>query len=259
MNAQPKKPARGNWRIPRTVSLNPDQDRYLTELLGANGNVSEYLRNLVDAAREGRLALPHAGSSDETNTLNRARLYHKAKEAGMHFEEDTGAVLDGLLKTGGSGLKVVRNRIHNGDGVFVADFSVEKPDGTVVFSVVCKSSPRPDRLALALAEAMIGVQKTGAPVVTVVPYLMAASDDAAARFTLNGFRLCRLSELAGVVKELTGEPGDRVTRRPGSLHPASKERGVFVFEGQDSGGSGKWAGIGGVTETRQMCASAEDS
>jgi len=188
---------RAEWRRPRTVSLTPDQERYITETLGENANVSAYMRQLVDAAREGRVNFGPK-KEGETSAMDRARAYHKAKEAGMNFEEDVGRVLDTLFKKDKS-VRVVKNRIHNGDSVFVADFSIERVDGTVLLSVVCKSSPRADRLNLALAEAMIGTQKTKAPVLSVVPYLLTESDEVTAKFGMLGYKIARLSELETTV------------------------------------------------------------
>lgn len=205
--AAKKKPSpanpRADWRVSRTVSFTPEQDRYFAEALGEGGNVSEFIRQLVDASREGRVNFGPK-KSGEPGALDRARAYLRAKEAGMNFEEDVGRVLEHALRRR-RGLSVIKNRIHNGDGVFVADFSLEDGAGRVVASVQCKSSPRADRLNLALAEAMIGRQKTEAPVITVVPYLLAESDEVAGKFGLMGFKVVRLTELPAAVIELVKE------------------------------------------------------
>lgn len=181
-----------SWRIARTISFSPEQDRYLSETT-QDGNVSEYVRQLIDAAREGRVAFGPK-TEGESSGVERARAYHRAKEASMAFEEDVfGVVQRGIA--GRKSLRVVRNRIHNGDGVFCADVSIEDAEGKVILSIQCKSSPRADRLNLALAEAMIGHQKTGAPVITVTPYLLPGSDEVASRYDMLGYVLVRLSDL----------------------------------------------------------------
>lgn len=189
-------PKSGGVRVSRTVSITPDQDRWLTEeFLGERGNFSALVQAVIDALREGALdPKPLLKNQKDRSTQARAEAYLKAKEAAMVFEEDVSAAVMKWLGTK-RGLRVSRNRIHNGTGTFIADISIEQPGGAVVCSVVCKSNPRPDRLQLALAEAMIGNQKTGRPVISVVPYLTPESADAADKFKLNGYKLVVLADL----------------------------------------------------------------
>jgi hypothetical protein len=197
----PRKPDGG--RIARTISFTPDQDQYLIETVGESGNVSEFVRAVVDAARTGRVSIS-AIQAAENPALERARAYHRAKESGMSFEEDVGRVLDAVFKKDRT-VRVVRSRVHNGEGVFVADFSVEDPKGGVLLSLQCKSSPRPDRLNLALAEAMIGSQKTKAPVVTVIPYNLPESREAESQFAQLSYTIVTLEELAEKIGALVAK------------------------------------------------------
>lgn len=192
-------------RIPRTISLRSDQDRWLTELLGERGNLSAFMQALVDLAMRGEIdARRLLKGQRDANALSRAATYLKAKEAGMLFEEDVGAAVTKWLG-GRRGLRLGRARIHNGGGTtFIADFSLEREGGEVVASIVCKSSPRGDRLQLALAEAMIGQQKTQRPVVTVVPYFIEEGAATAEQFKVLDYRLTDLKGLAATL--------DRVAR-----------------------------------------------
>jgi hypothetical protein len=190
-------------RIPRTIGLRPEQDQWLTDLLGEGGNLSGFMQALVDAARNGKVDTREiiSHSQKERGPLDRAVAYLKAKEASMLFEEDVGAV---LIKHTNRGKRVTRSRIHNGAGsLFIADYSIEDEKGEPFCSVVCKSSSRADRLQLALAEAMIGTQKTGKPVITVVPYFI---DDEASKEVVGQFKM-----LGHLVTDLKGLP-DAVSR-----------------------------------------------
>lgn len=192
-------------RLTRTISFPPYQDRWLEETLGERGNVSALMQYLVGLVMDGKVDLKEAilGSQKGETALERAAKYQRAKEASMSFEEDVAAVLIKWIR--GRKLRLTRGRVHNGHGTtFVADFSIEKESGEVVCSVNCKSSSRPDRLQLALAEAMIGNGKTGKPVITVVPYFVEESSQVAEQFKLVGYVL---SDLKGCAAGL-----DRVTR-----------------------------------------------
>lgn len=197
------KQRKSEWRIPRTISFSPEQDKHITEVVGEDGNASEYVRSLVDAASEGRIIMKPR-QPNESLSVERARAYHRAKEAGMAFEDDVGRALDSVFKRDKT-IHVVRSRVHNGDGVFVADFSVENNRGVVLVSIQCKSSPRPDRLELALAEAMIGSQKTKAPVITVIPYTLPECRVAEGQFAALKYDLVELSDLADKVQNVVAK------------------------------------------------------
>lgn len=191
-------------RISRSVSFPPDQDKWLTGLLGERGNLSGFLQALVDVARSGKINTEELlKNQKDTTVMQRAVSYLKAKEAAMLFEEDVEAC---LLKTITRGQKIVQGRIWNeSTSIFIADFSVENDRGEVICSVVCKSSPRADRLQLALAEAMIGTQKTGRPVITVVPYFIEEGGprEVSQQFGFLGYPLTELSKLPDAVAKVT--------------------------------------------------------
>lgn len=190
-------------RIPRTISLRADQDRWLTELLGERGNLSAFMQALIDLAVRGEIDTRKLLKGQKNvDALSRAATYLKAKEAGMLFEEDVGATVTKWLG-GKRGYRVGRSRIHNGSGTsFIADFSIEREGGEVVASIVCKSSPRGDRLQLALAEAMIGQQKTQRPVITVVPYFIEEGAASAEQFKLLDYKLTDLKGLPATLDKV---------------------------------------------------------
>lgn len=166
-----RRPGNPAARIVRSISIRPDQDRWLEDAFSGEGNVSAFVRGLVDLAMEGKVPTVKAGSGPERTALERAMAYQRAKEAALIFEDDVAEIVGSWAK--GAGLKVTRARIHNETPgmVFVADLSVVRDDGSVVCSVCCKSSSRPDRVEMALGEAIIGRLRTGRPVITVLPYL----------------------------------------------------------------------------------------
>jgi hypothetical protein len=181
----------------RTISLPLAQDRFVAELIGADGNFSGLVQTLIAGVQDGRIPKGVVTGGQSAGVAERARAYLRAKEAGLLFEEDVAAFLIRWL-SGRRGLSVSRSRIHNSGGsAFIADFSIERPkgDGEVVASVVCKSSPRADKLQLALAEAIIGSTKTTRPVITVVPYVLDESAPVVALFAATGHRVCTLAEL----------------------------------------------------------------
>jgi hypothetical protein len=178
----------------RTISIRPDQDRWLAEMLGG-GNASAFFQSLLDQAIDGKVA-PSAPTKDAG--LDRAAAYMRAKEAGIYFEEDVGRVIAKWAATQ-VGVHVVKGRIHNTGSSFVADYSLEDKRGNVRCSVLCKSSPRADRLQLALAEAMIGDQKTGKPVIVVVPYSLDEGSRVAGQFAMLGYPLVELAGLPGAL------------------------------------------------------------
>lgn len=200
---QVKKDANG-LRIGHTVSFPPDQDLWLMELLGEEGNLSGFMQALVDVARSGKINTTELLKNQKNDTaLQRAKNYLRAKEAGMLFDEDVKACLE---KNVPKGVKVVKGKIYNGHetgAVFIADFSLEKENGEVLCSVVCKSSPRADRLQLALAEAMIGTQKTGKPVVTVIPYFLQddMAEEVVRQFKMLDYSLTALPELPDAISK----------------------------------------------------------
>jgi hypothetical protein len=188
-------PTKKSVRITRTVSLRPDQDQWIDEITGG-GNVSALFQALIDAASSGAFDISKLKSS-KGGTIDRAMTYLRAKEAGIMFEEDVAEQLK-RWAAGRRNVTISRSKIHN-DGIpFVADFSVER-GGEVLCSVCCKSSSRTDRLQLALGEAIIGTQRTGRPVITVVPYFVEAS-----RQSQEQFKALKLSlvELAGFAAAL---------------------------------------------------------
>jgi len=189
-------------RVARTISVPAEQDRWLTELLGKDGNLSAFVQTLIGCAQRGEIdpdTLVRGQRKDATQS--RAYAYLRAKEAGMLFEEDVAALIKEALARK-SNTHVVRGRIHNSGGsTYVADFSIECCGGkgtpqALACSVQCKSSPRASRLQMALAEAMIGHQKTNKPVITVVPYFTAESEPVLQQFKLLGYPICTLSGLA---------------------------------------------------------------
>ncbi len=158
-------------RIVRSISIRPDQDLWLEDAFGGEGNASAFVRGLIDLAMDGKVPKSAGEAGPERTALERALAYQRAKEAALLFEEDVAEAVGKWARA--AGLKVTRGRIHNETPgmVFVADFSLERGDGEVVASVCCKSSSRPDRVEMAIGEAIIGRLKTGRPVVTVMPYL----------------------------------------------------------------------------------------
>lgn len=190
----PKPDAPARQRVVRTISIRPDQDRWLAEMLGG-GNASAFFQSLLDQAIEGKVAPSTPG---KLVGLDRAAAYMRAKEAGIYFEEDVGRVVAKWAATQ-AGVHVVKGRIHNTGTSFVADYSLEDKRGNVRASVLCKSSPRADRLQLALAEAMIGDQKTGKPVIVVVPYSLDEGSRMAGQFAMLGYPLVELAGLPGAL------------------------------------------------------------
>lgn len=179
----------------RTVSLPVEQDRFVAELIGADGNFSGLVQSLIAGVQDGRIPRDLVSGGQSADVAERAKAYLKAKEAGLLFEEDVAGFLIRWM-AGRRGLSVTRSRIHNSGGsTFIADFSIERAKGEVVASVVCKSSPRAERLQLALAESLIGAMKTGRPVITVVPYVLEESAPVLAMFGATGHRVCTLAEL----------------------------------------------------------------
>lgn len=164
-------------------------------MLGGGGNASAFFQSLLDQAIDGKVKV---SSHPKDVGLERAAAYMRAKEAGMNFEEDVGRVI-GKWAAGRAGVTVVKGRIHNSGTTFVADFSLEDGKGNVRCSVICKSSPRADRLQLALAEAMIGDQKTGKPVIVVVPYSLDEGSRVAGQFAMLGYPLVELTGLSGAL------------------------------------------------------------
>jgi hypothetical protein len=192
----------GRTRKARTLSFTPSQDQWLAELLGERGNASSFFQALVSCAMRGEIdARKLLQGQKGSDALERAATYLKAKEASLHFEEDVASVVQKWVAPRRS-LRVVKQRIHNDGTPFVADFSIERDDGTVVCSVACKSSPRADRLQLALAEAMIGNQKTSRPVVTVVPYLLESSNEVVDQFKQLGYALAELRNLPAMLDKV---------------------------------------------------------
>ncbi len=207
-------------RIARTISIRPDQDRWLVELLGDGGNFSGLVQSLLDSCRQGEIPVRrHLGGAGNYGAAQRAEAYLKAKEAGMLFEEDVGLEIARWVSTRRSAVRVSKGRIHNGSGTtFVADYSVEgAADGAgVLASVVCKSSVRPDKLQLALAEAMIGRTKTGKPVITVVPYLTTEVAEVAGQFVQLGYALTPLAGLSDALTKVAIELANARGVAPGS-------------------------------------------
>lgn len=181
--------------FPHTITVWGYQERWLAEMglvqggegaggkkrgAGAKkerGGLSGFIQALIDQARIGKIDTTALlqGHKSPPGSLERAALYMKAKEASMMFEEDVCNVVSGAIAMRRN-LRVVRSRIHKTDrNLFVADVSVETRDGAVQASIQCKSSPRIDRLQLALAEAQIGATVTGKPVITVCPYFIEES------------------------------------------------------------------------------------
>jgi hypothetical protein len=189
-------------RTTRTIALRPDQDRWLDELLGAKGNVSGFYQSLTDACMRGEIGTKNLTQQQrDPGVLARVTAYLKAKEASMLFEEDVLRHLEDWSKTR-RGTKVSKARIHNSMGtLFIADVSIEDEKGNVCASVVCKSSPRSDRLQLALAEAMIGQQKTGKPVITVVPYFIEEGQTVVSQFKTLNYAVTDLKGLVDSVEK----------------------------------------------------------
>jgi molybdopterin-binding protein len=189
-------------RVTRSIAFRPDQDLWLTELLGTKGNVSGLFQALTDLAMRGEVDVPAlVKQQKDQSALARATAYLRAKEAAMLFEEDVMRCLENWTR-GRKGLKVTKSRIHNGAMLFIADVSIEDAEGNVVASVVCKSSPRADRLQLALAEAIIGQQKTGKIVITAVPYFIEESALALSQFKSMGLCVADLKGLLACVEKV---------------------------------------------------------
>ena len=182
-------------RITRTISIRPDQDIWVTNITGG-GNVSRFMQAMLDAAMAGAFDLNklQAGSG---GGIDRAMTYLKAKEAGIMFEEDVAQVVQKWCK-GRRGLAVTRNKLHSEGIPFVSDFWVEHGKEPL-FSVACKSSSRDDRLQLALGEAIIGVQRTGRPVITVVPYFMESGRETREQFKALKLPLVELTGLTAAL------------------------------------------------------------
>ena len=196
-----KKTAR-EGRLIRTISVPPDQDRWLVEMIGDGGNLSAFIQTLIEAARSGAIDSRHLVKRGSPGAISeQAIAYLKATEGVLHFEEDVFAIVKGWV-AGKRGLRVRQRRLHDVGGVFLADISVESANGAVVLSVSCKPSPRSDRLQLALGEAVIGSQKTGKPVVTVVPYFLAESRAATEQFKSLGLALCEFRELPTILAKI---------------------------------------------------------
>jgi hypothetical protein len=188
-------------RIGRNISFQPHQDAWLTSLLGEKGNLSAFIQGLVELARNGKVDTRDVMKGlPQMDVVTRAAHYLKAKEAAMLFEEDVFAAVGRALVRG---QKAVRGRIFNESGpTFIADVCVESEKGELFASIICKSSPRADRLQLALAEAMIGQQKTGHPVITVVPYLIvdAAVNEVVGQFMTLGYALTTIAGIPEALK-----------------------------------------------------------
>lgn len=198
-NKQSDSSAPQGVRIGKTISFRPDQDRWLTETFGEKGNVSAFFQSLLDGVIAGKIdARTLLNTQKDRSPLQRAEAYLKAKEASMLFEEDVATCVNKWLN-GHRALRVVRGRIHNEIGTFVADFSIENSSGEVAFSIQCKSNARSDRLQLALAEAMIGAQKTSRPVVTVVPYFVEEGEPVVQQFRFLGYTIV---DIKGLVNAL---------------------------------------------------------
>jgi hypothetical protein len=182
------------WRASRTISVRPDQDAWLDELFPERGKVSEFFRALLDKVILGQVKLEPGDTGDPKTATARARAYMMAKEAAITFEDDVVRILtDALPKK--AGFRIDRNAVFNEDGVvYLADAAVRRADGSVVLAAGCKSNPRPDRLELALGEAIIGKQKTGAPVLVVVPYLLDESAEVADKFRAVGAELVTIGD-----------------------------------------------------------------
>ena len=176
---------------------------FVNRLVGEDGNYSAFFQSLVDAVING-IVSPEAvlARSGKGDSQERALAYLRAKEAGMLFEEDVAALVElWLSEHPKGGCRLSRNRIFNTGGTtYVADFCFENGKakaGVPVLCLQCKSSPRPDRLELALAESLIGHQKTGgATIVTVVPYLTSEAEAVLPKFAGLGFAVVTLSQLA---------------------------------------------------------------
>jgi hypothetical protein len=189
-------------RMIRTLSLRPDQEMWFTELFGTKrGQVSAFIRSLIDAARAGAIDLKKFKPS-KSHTIDRATAYLRAKEAGLMFDADVGYFLENYFKS--SKFKIVKHKIYNGDqSLFIADFSVEL-DKTTICSIVCKSNAHPDRLQLSLGEAIIGQQKTNKTVITCVPYFIDSSNEAIGQFKAIGLPLTDLKGLKSILDKIVG-------------------------------------------------------
>lgn len=186
-------------RITRTISIRPDQDIWVTNVT-EGGNVSRFMQAMLDAAMAGAFDLNKLQGAQGSG-IERAMTYLKAKEAGIMFEEDVAQVIQKWAK-GRRGVSVTRNKLHPEGVPFVSDFWVEHGKEPL-FSVACKSSSRDDRLQLALGEAIIGVQRTGRPVITVVPYFLDSGQDSRDQFKALKLPLVELAGLPAALDAAT--------------------------------------------------------
>lgn len=193
--------------FPHSIHLPVYQEEWVLNLLGDDDReLSGLIQAMFDEAIAGRLdAAALAKNLKGRDAQERATAYLRAQEASMSFEEDVAAIVARVFKTlrgTKRGLRLARRRIHKSDtNTFIADLSLEDRRGGVVASIVCRSSPREDRLQLGLAIATIGARLTGAPVLTVCPYFI---EDSAATVAQFKTRELPITDLAGLSNFITG-------------------------------------------------------
>lgn len=178
---------RFSLRIPGALGL---EIREAADLM-YKGNVNAFFIDVVEKALH-----PFGHKAEEKQSAGapkvegeRLRDYLLTKGAAMTFEDD---VFDALAKCYGAE-NVKKGVKYSGTLPFVADFQVRTYDK--VFSVVCKSSPKKNRLQLAVAESIIGRTVSMTEVAVVVPYFTEDVRSQLPAFEASGVRLLTVEEL----------------------------------------------------------------
>jgi hypothetical protein len=160
------------------------------------GNKSEYVREILEIVEGLKQSEPPTGSH-----VRRAADYMEAKLASLNFEADVGEVLRRAFKDRSVSTQV---KLQSGADPYVADFVVEYEGARVI--VECKSSPRRERLELALGQAILAKHRTGLPVVTVVPYFIPGHEGATKLFEAALLPLVTVEDLVIAVREAAKQP-----------------------------------------------------
>ena len=163
-------------RIRRTISIYPKHERKLIAAAGQD-DVSPIIRELID------------NGIDEDGT----RKYLDARDRELEFEVD----VVGVLKAAGIDVQQhVRVTDESPPTGILATWKDKK------CCVELKSSGRPERLALALASALVLRGQSHLPAVVCVPYFV--HPGMAEAFRISGVGLAKPENVAATVKEAVG-------------------------------------------------------